>query len=95
LNVAIASSNAVHSPNNILSEDFMTDTFYDTFLDKLDALESRAKAVGITMTHICRDCGISRATPDRWRNAVPRTIEIIDQMEEVVRKAEEAAAAPQ
>jgi hypothetical protein len=43
------------------------------------------------MTSICKDAGISRATPDRWKRGTPRTIEIVDQMEQIVAKAAEGA----
>ncbi len=66
--------------------------FYQQFISRLNAIEARAKAAGITMTYICADCGISRATPERWRKAVPRTIEILDQMDECVQKVEREAA---
>lgn len=69
--------------------------FYSTFLQKVDSLEERAKNVGITLTHICRDAGIARATPDRWRKQAPKSIRLIDEMEAAVAAAEEKAVAGQ
>jgi hypothetical protein len=66
-------------------------TFYDDFLARLDSLESRARAAGITLTHMCRDAGIARATPDRWRKSAPKSIRAIDELEKAVVAAESAA----
>lgn len=70
--------------------------FEKTFQEALDKLEVDAKAVGLTLTSICRDTGVSRATPDRWRKEPPKTVELLKKMQEVVeakrqRLAEDAA----
>lgn len=67
-------------------------TFGEVFRERLDQVEEGAKAAGINMTVVCKDAGISRATPDRWRRKLPKTIEIVDKMEKVV--ADRGAAAP-
>lgn len=59
-------------------------TFGQVFSERIDKIEGDAKASGINMTVVCREAGISRATPDRWRRKLPKTIEIIDKMEKVV-----------
>lgn len=70
-------------------------TFYQQFLERLNAIEKRAQAVGITITHVCRDAGIGRSTPDRWRHKAPKSIQILDDMEKAVEAAEQKAAAGQ
>lgn len=67
-------------------------SFGEAFYNRLDALEARGKACGLTLTHICRDSGVARATPDRWRANLPKTVQLIDQMEAVVAKAEKSQA---
>ncbi len=64
--------------------------FSALFLETLDSIEDRAKKVGLTITHVCREAGVSRATPDRWRENVPNTIALLDKMLGVVQRAEEA-----
>lgn len=55
--------------------------FSTVFLKRVDDIERRALRAGTSLTAICKGIGISRATPDRWRREVPRTIEIVDEME--------------
>lgn len=62
----------------------MTKSFVNVFHGTIDALETDAKSVGLTLTSICRDLGVSRATPDRWRKKVPKTIELMTAMQKVV-----------
>jgi hypothetical protein len=67
-----------------------TNNFDDVFKKRVAALEAEAHAVGLNFTSICKEAGISRATPDRWKRETPKTIKIISAMEEIVakRKAE-------
>jgi transposase-like protein len=67
--------------------------FSKIFQDELDEIERRALKAGTNLTAICRQLGISRSTPDRWRRNDPKTIRIIDQMREFVAKAERKKAA--
>jgi hypothetical protein len=71
----------------------MVSNFVNTFHEALDQLEVDAKDVGLTLTSICRDTGVSRATPDRWRKKVPNTVKILSDMQKVVdeRRAKLAA----
>lgn len=55
--------------------------FSTVFLERLNDVERRALHAGTSLTAVCKGIGISRATPDRWRHEVPRTIEIVDEME--------------
>lgn len=54
--------------------------FSTVFLKEIDDIERRALTMGFSLTAICKGIGISRATPDRWRHQIPRTIEIVDEM---------------
>ena len=60
--------------------------FEKVFRARLKAIEEDARKVGINMTVVCAEAGISRATPDRWNRDVPKTIEIVDAMEQIVEK---------
>ena len=62
----------------------MSDNFVQDFHAAIDKLEQDAKDVGLTLTSICRDTGVSRATPDRWRKKNPKTIELLSQMQALV-----------
>lgn len=69
-------------------------TFGEVFRDRIDKIVQDAEASGINLTVVCKGAGISRATPDRWRRKLPKTIETVDKMERVVaeRNATTAAA---
>ncbi|MGE4340238.1 MAG: hypothetical protein AB7E55_30440 [Pigmentiphaga sp.] len=71
----------------------MSKPFNEVFLERLDNIEKRAHACEppLTLTHICRNAGIARATPDRWRKKPPKSIELLERMETVVADAEKAA----
>lgn len=60
--------------------------FSEYFLVYLENLELRALACGSNLTEICREIGISRSTPDRWRRKVPKTIAILDAMDDYMEK---------
>lgn len=62
--------------------------FNQVFYEYLEKLEQRAHAVGLTLTDLCRESGVSRATPDRWRKSLPKTIQNVCDLEAVVKKAE-------
>ncbi|HEX7906736.1 MAG TPA: hypothetical protein VF534_01405 [Paraburkholderia sp.] len=68
--------------------------FGEVFRERVDRIEEEAKKVGLNFTSICEIGGISRATPDRWRREMPKTIQLVEQMEQIIadRKAEIAAA---
>jgi hypothetical protein len=63
--------------------------FEQVFHETLDQLEEAAKKEGLTLTSICRDTGVSRATPDRWRKKVPNTVKILSEMQSVVARKRE------
>ena len=58
--------------------------FDAVFRARIAKLENDAKAAGMNFTTICKEVGVSRATPDRWKRGTPRTIEIVAQMEKFV-----------
>ena len=66
-------------------------SFEAVFRSRIMKIEEDARKVGMNFTTICKEAGISRATPDRWKRGTPRTIEIVDQMEKIVAKAVEGA----
>lgn len=69
-----------------------TNTFEDEFRERYESIVSRGNKIGFTVTHICRETSIARATPERWRKRTPKTILLIDQMDKAVTKAEKAYA---
>lgn len=69
--------------------------FQEVFYRYLDDLERRARAVGLTLTDMCRETQISRATPDRWRKSLPKTIQNVCELEAVVKDAEAVVQAAQ
>lgn len=62
----------------------MSDSIINLFYAALDDVETQAQSRGLTMTSICRDLGVARATPDRWRKEPPKTIALLDQMQRYV-----------
>ena len=61
------------------------------FLARLDKLEADIEMVGLTMTAVCREAKVARATPDRWRKEIPLSVEIVTRLEAVVNKRMDAA----
>lgn len=70
----------------------MKNTFEEEFRTRLDSIIKRGAAVGMSVTELCKATKIARATPDRWRKKAPKTIELVDQFEAEVAKAERRAA---
>lgn len=67
-----------------------TKTMEGAFLERLDSIESRANSIGETLTSICRQSGIARATPDRWRKNMPNSIRLLDKLESALVELEKA-----
>ena len=67
--------------------------YHTQFVDKLDEIERRARSCGSSITAICRGAGVARATPDRWRNKAPETVDVMDRLLAELEKAEQAAQA--
>lgn len=66
-------------------------TFTDDFRGRVSKIEAEARACGLNWTSICQEAGISRATPDRWKKSTPKTIELVDRMEQIVARHKAAA----
>lgn len=66
--------------------------FGEIFIKFMDDIEAEGKSVGINLTVICKEAKVSRAGPVRWRERVPATIRLMDQMARVVAKYKEKAA---
>ena len=77
-NTAAGAFDALFQPNDTGKD------FVETFIATLDKLEADAIKVGETLTSICRTTGISRATPDRWRKEIPKTILLMAEMQGIV-----------
>jgi len=58
--------------------------FKDEFRARLDKIEAKAKLAGINWTVLCKEAGLSRATPVRWQKKVPQTVEIVAKLESLV-----------
>jgi hypothetical protein len=69
------------------------DSFETAFRTRLDKIEEDAKAIGANMTIVCKQAGVSRAGPVRWRNEVPHTIKLMDRLSAVVEKLTQKKAA--
>lgn len=69
--------------------------FTDAFKKRIDAIEAEAKAVGMNFTSICKEAGISRATPDRWKKSTPKTVEIVSRMEDIIARHKASLSSPQ
>jgi len=68
-------------------------SFADDFKDRIAKIEADAKSIGLNWTSICKEAGLSRATPDRWKKRVPKTIEVVTKMEEIVERHKAQASA--
>lgn len=62
------------------------DTFESEFRRRIESVEAQAAEIGETWSSICRETGISRATPDRWREQAPNTVVLLDRIEAYIKK---------
>lgn len=58
--------------------------FDEEFQTRVKRVETQGLQVGLNWTTICKQAGVSRATPDRWRKQVPKTVEVLTKMESIV-----------
>jgi precorrin-6x reductase len=70
-------------------------TFSESFANRLQDIESRAKLAGSNMTQVCKTTGVARATYERWRHRAPQTVAKVDELEAYVQSLEMAAAKQQ
>lgn len=64
-------------------------TFVEVFQKRVKKIERDALRVGLNFTVICKQAGISRATPDRWKKSTPKTILLIAKLESIIEEARE------
>lgn len=69
----------------------VTNSFEAEFHRRLENIIERGKAVGLTVTKLCKQTGTARATPDRWRKEAPLSIKLVDKLEAEVVAAERSA----
>lgn len=69
----------------------MAKNFIDAFNDALAEIESGAKDAGSSITEICREQGISRTTPDRWKADTPNTVKLVARLQDAVARKKKAA----
>lgn len=70
-------------------------TFAAEFRSRIINIRERASACGSSLTALCKNNGIARATPDRWLANTPKTVRLIDELEAELQKAEQAYAEKQ
>ena len=58
--------------------------FSEAFVERLDQLDANIALLGTSLSSICRDAGIARGTPDRWRRELPKTVLLMDDLERAV-----------
>lgn len=66
-----------------------TNTFEAEFKRRVDDIRARATAAGTSITALCQATGIARATPDRWAKRTPKTVELVDVLEQALVEAEQ------
>lgn len=67
----------------------MSDQQFDAALtDALKDIEARAMAVGWTISDVCSEAGVSRATPHRWKHKTPETVVTVVRLQQAVGRAE-------
>ena len=62
--------------------------FSEIFQARMADIERRLYQAGSTVTEICANVGVARATPVRWKRRLPKTIQLVDQLEAEVEKIE-------
>lgn len=73
----------------------MEKNFVDIFNDAVDALETDAEAAGTNITAVCRDAGVSRAAPVRWKKEPPLTVRLVAKMQDRIKEIKKENSAPQ
>lgn len=68
-------------------EDFET-----VFRKTVTEMEAEAREAGTNLTEVCRETGVSRATPDRWKRRAPKTIRNVAQMQRAIRARKNESA---
>lgn len=53
-------------------------SFSEDFDLRIKDIRKRADACGISIAELCRRAGVSRSTPDRWFERIPKSIMVVD-----------------
>lgn len=61
-------------------------TLQEIFKARLEQLRADAASNDISLSCLCREAGMSRATPDRWKVEPPNTIQLFDSLEAALKK---------
>lgn len=54
----------------------------------INSLKSRCAAAGTNITAVCKQAGVSRSTIERWKAKPPKSLQILDALEEQIQEAE-------
>ena len=65
-----------------------TKPFSLVFQERVDDIYRRAESAGVSVTALCRGAETARATPDRWRKRLPKTVTLVDDLEAELAKIE-------
>lgn len=63
-------------------------TFSEDFDLRIKDIRKRAEACGISIAELCRRAGVSRSTPDRWFERIPKSIVVVDLFIDELEKVE-------
>ncbi|MDP3328759.1 hypothetical protein [Parvibaculum sp.] len=61
-------------------------SFGIAFDDAIAALHADAKALGVSISQICEEAGVSRATPHRYLKVRPTTVDTVERLQAAVDK---------
>lgn len=63
-------------------------TFSQDFDLRIKDIRKRAEDCGISIAELCRRAGVSRSTPDRWFERIPKSIVVVDLFIDELEKVE-------
>lgn len=52
----------------------------------VQTLKAQCAAIGTNLTEVCREAGVPRQTPERWKVKEPMTIKILRKIEATISK---------
>jgi len=59
----------------------MEKSFEKEFHARLLAVKNKARELGTSLTAVCQEAGVARATPDRCAIRAPKSVQLIDKLE--------------
>ncbi len=68
----------------------MSEKFTETFKSAITDIKTKAAEKGVSMRALCKEAGISRATPDRWLAKPPNSIVLVEKLQEAAEVTEPA-----